>query len=158
VENGIPVVGAILNPSTDELFTAIRGRGVQFSGRDGAATDPSAPLDPPLVLANPWELRHGRLEALSRQAQCRPIGSIAYALAHVAMGRATAAIMLGGGSEWDVAAGTLLIEESGGTVTDIHGNRRRFNQPDSRLNGTLAMSAGVPETLRKAFAALTAGN
>jgi len=158
VENGIPVVGAILNPSTDELFTAIQGRGVRLNGQDAAASDLSRSSDLPLVLANPWELRHGRLESLSREARCLPIGSIAYALAHVATGRAAAAIMLEGGSEWDVAAGTLLIEESGGIITDVHEKRRRFNQPDPRLNGTIAMGPGAPDALRTALAALTAGH
>ena len=155
VENGIPVIGAILNPSTDELFTAIRGRGVRFSARD-AVMPSSPPFDLPLVLGNPWELRHGRLAPLTREANCRPDGSIAYALAHVATGQTAAAVMHEGGSEWDVAAGTLLIEESGGTVTDTQGKRRRFNQPDPRLNGTIAMSPMVPNTLRRALAALTA--
>jgi myo-inositol-1(or 4)-monophosphatase len=155
VENGVPMIGAILNPSTGELFTAIRGRGVQFSGRGDEGLTAS-PFDLPVVLANPWELRHGRLAPLIPEADCRPIGSIAYALAHVATGQAAAAVMLEGGSEWDVAAGTLLIEESGGTVTDTQGKRRRFNQPDPRLNGTLAMSPMVPDTLRRALAALTA--
>jgi myo-inositol-1(or 4)-monophosphatase len=157
VENGIPVVGAILNPSTGELFTAIRGRGVRFNGRDAAASDPSHSVDVPLILVNPWELRQGRLENLSQDARCRPIGSIAYALARVATDRAAGAIMLEGGSEWDVAAGTLLIEESGGTVTDTHGKRHRFNQPDPRLNGTIALGPAVPDALRTALAALTAG-
>ena len=31
-ERGIPIVGAILNPSTDELFTAVRGGGLYLNG------------------------------------------------------------------------------------------------------------------------------
>jgi myo-inositol-1(or 4)-monophosphatase len=156
VEDGSPVVGAILNPSTDELFTAIRGKGIRLLVEDGGPAEPSRADDLPLVLVNPWELRHGRLNTLSHQARCRPVGSIAYALATVAAGRADAAIMLEGGSEWDVAAGTLLIEESGGTATDAHGKRVRFNQPDPRLQGTIATSRGVPATLRTAFVTLAA--
>ncbi|HJR77708.1 MAG TPA: 3'(2'),5'-bisphosphate nucleotidase CysQ [Nitrospiraceae bacterium] len=156
VEDGDPVVGAILNPSTDEWFTAIRGEGIRLLAEDGGAGEPSGADDLPLVLVNPWELRHGRLSALSRQARCRPVGSIAYALATVAAGRADATIMLDGGSEWDVAAGTLLIEESGGTVTDAHGKRVRFNRPDPRLHGTIATGRGVPDTLRTALLALAA--
>jgi myo-inositol-1(or 4)-monophosphatase len=157
VENGSPIIGAILNPSTDELFTAIRGRGVRFTGEHGEASKSTRSGVLPLVLVNPWELRHGRLDALSREAHCRPVGSIAYALAHVAAGRAAAAVMLEGGNEWDVAAGMLLIEESGGTVTDAHGKGLRFNQPDPRLKGTIATGPDVPDTLRKAFTALTVG-
>jgi myo-inositol-1(or 4)-monophosphatase len=156
VENGNPIVGAVLNPSTDELFSAIRGRGVRFTGEHPEGEPPRAGALP-LVLVNPWELRHGRLDVLSNQARCRPVGSIAYALAHVAAGRAAAAVMLEGGNEWDVAAGMLLIEESGGTMTDAHGKGIRFNQPDPRLKGTIATGLNVSDTLRKTFTALTVG-
>ena len=32
IQGGVPVLGAIFNPSTDELFTAIRGQGVRLNG------------------------------------------------------------------------------------------------------------------------------
>lgn len=155
VENGCPMIAAILNPSTGELFTAIRGNGVQITGGPGAPGDPPGPDGLPLVLVNPWELRQGRFHSLSHRARCRPVGSIAYALANVAAGRAAAAVMLDGGNEWDVAAGVLLTEESGGITTDARGKCLRFNQPDPRLQGTIATGLGVPDTLRAAFTALT---
>lgn len=155
VENGLPIIAAILNPSTDELFTAMRGRGARFNGETGGSSQSALLDDSPLVLVNPWELRQGRFHSLSHRARCRPVGSIAYALANVAAGRAAAAVMLDGGNEWDVAAGVLLTEESGGITTDARGKCLRFNQPDPRLQGTIATGLGVPDTLRAAFTALT---
>ena len=154
VENACPIIAAILNPSTGELSTAIRGKGARFSGGAGGPWQSTHMDDLPLVLVNPWELRKGRFHSLSHQVQCRPVGSIAYALANVAAGRATAAVMLEGGNEWDVAAGVLLIEETGGTVTDARGKRFRFNQADPGVQGTIATGRNAPPLLRAALSAL----
>ena len=40
--------------------------------------------------------------------------------------------------EWDVAAGVLLIEESGGHVSDMYGAAPIFNNPHPALSGIVA--------------------
>jgi myo-inositol-1(or 4)-monophosphatase len=154
VENGYPVVAAILNPSTGELFTAIRGKGTEVRPATKKPHEALRQGKLPLVLVNPWDLRQGRFQSILHRVECRPIGSIAYALANVAAGRAEAAVMLEGGNEWDVAAGVLLIEENGGTVADIPGRHLRFNQPDTRLQGILATSRGADPSLRAVLSSL----
>jgi myo-inositol-1(or 4)-monophosphatase len=148
IENGVPMVAAIFNPSTGEFFSAIRGQGMRLDRHPNAGQPPFSPLERPLALVNPWELRVGRFQALEPHMRCRPIGSIAYALALVAAGQADAAVTLEGGNEWDVAAGILLIEESGGRVTTASGHPFLFNRPDPRLQGTLALGADVVEPMR----------
>ncbi|WP_447600509.1 3'(2'),5'-bisphosphate nucleotidase CysQ [Nitrospira sp. Nam80] len=155
IENGYPIVAAILNPSTGELFTAIRGRGIECTPKTTEPSVARAQNGLPLVLVNPSDLRQGRFQSILHRAQCKPVGSIAYALANVAAGRAAAAVMLEGGNEWDVAAGDLLIEENGGTITDIPGRRVRFNQPDTRLHGILATGRGIHPSLRTILSSLT---
>jgi myo-inositol-1(or 4)-monophosphatase len=142
------MVAAIFNPSTGEIFSAIRGQGMRLDRHPNAGQPPFTPLERPLALVNPWELRVGRFQALEPHMRCRPIGSIAYALALVAAGQADAAVTLEGGNEWDVAAGTLLIEESGGRATTASGHPFVFNRPDPRLQGTLALGADVAEPMR----------
>ena len=148
VENGVPTVAAIFNPATGEFFSAIRGRGVQverlLDSTQPAFTSPERPV----ALVNPWELRVGRLEGLQPHLHCRPIGSIAYALALVASGQADAVVTLAGGNEWDVAAGVLLVEESGGRATTAAGHPVTFNRADPRLPGTLAIAAALPTSAR----------
>lgn len=148
VENGVPTVAAIFNPATGEFFSAIRGRGVQverlLDSTQPAFTSPERPV----ALVNPWELRVGRLEGLQPHLHCRPIGSIAYALALVASGQADAVVTLAGGNEWDVAAGVLLVEESGGRATTAAGHPVTFNRADPRLPGTLAIAAALPASAR----------
>lgn len=148
VENGVPAVAAIFNPATGEFFSAIRGRGVRVE-RPLDSDQPSfTSPERPVALVNPWELRVGRLEGLRAHLHCRPIGSIAYALALVAAGQADAVITLAGGNEWDVAAGVLLVEESGGRATTAAGHPVTFNRPDPRLPGTLAIAADLPVPAR----------
>jgi myo-inositol-1(or 4)-monophosphatase len=155
VENGCVMVGAIFNPSTQEWFTAIRGGGIEMRS-DAPTVRVSPKVDGlPVVLVNLWELQHGRFHIVRHHAECRPVGSIAYALAQVAAGRAAAAVMLEGGNEWDVAAGALLIEESGGRITNIRGKTLHFNQPETRLSGILATSPGTAASLRTALSRLT---
>ena len=81
VENGYPVVAAILNPSTGELFTAIRGKGTEVRPATKKPHEALRQGKLPLVLVNPWDLRQGRFQSILHRVECRPIGSIAYALA-----------------------------------------------------------------------------
>lgn len=148
VEQGSPVVAAIFNPSTGEFFSAIRGRGFRIQRFFEPALPPFASDERPLALVNPWELRVGRFEGLEPHVRCRPIGSIAYALALVAAGQADAAITLNGGNEWDIAAGVLLIEESGGQATTATGQPFAFNRSDPKLSGTLAIGSSLSAPAR----------
>jgi len=148
VDQGVPVVAAIFNPSTGEFFSAIRGEGFRTERLLEPTQPPFASADRPLALVNPWELRVGRFEGLEPHVRCRPIGSIAYALALVAAKQADAAITLAGGNEWDIAAGVLLIEESGGQATTTAGQPFTFNRSDPKVSGTLAIGSSLSAPAR----------
>lgn len=148
VEKGLPIVAAIFNPATGEFFSAIRGRGIRVERLLDSDQPAFSSPRRPVALVNPWELRVGRLEGLEAHLHCRPIGSIAYALALVAAGQADAVITLTGGNEWDIAAGVLLVEESGGRATTAAGHPVTFNRPDPRLPGTLAIGSNLPAPAR----------
>lgn len=148
VEEGIPTVAAIYNPSTGEFFSAIRGHGLRVDRRPNAIHPPFSSTQHPLALVNPWELRVGHLRTLESHMRCQPIGSIAYAMALVAAGKAETALTLDGGNEWDIAAGVLLIEESGGRVTAAAGEPFSFNRPDPRLHGMLALGSNLAAPVR----------
>jgi myo-inositol-1(or 4)-monophosphatase len=146
VEQGRPVVAAIFNPSTDELFSARRGAGLYFNGKP--VQEPESQASPPVVMVTPWELRQGRWAALLKTAHCRPMYSIAHALALVAVGRVQATITLEPENEWDLAASVLLIEESGGSMTDGAGQTFRFNQTTPRFHGVIALTRSPNQELQ----------
>jgi myo-inositol-1(or 4)-monophosphatase len=146
VKAGMPVLAAIFNPSTDELFTAILGQGLHLNGRP---MTPAAPAnESSQVLVSPWEFRGGRWSALDGRIQCRPMLSIAHALALVAAGRVQATLTIEPENEWDVAAGVLLVQESGGTVADAEGRPFTFNQATPRFRGVIAVAATAGGELR----------
>lgn len=146
VEAGAPVLAVIFNPSTDELFSAVRGEGLHVNGRP---VTPAAPAgDRSEVLVNLWEYRAGRWADLDGGILCRPMFSIAHALALVATGRVQAALTIQSQNEWDMAAGVLLIQESGGTVADPEGRPFVFNQATPRFRGVIAVSATAGNELR----------
>lgn len=146
IERGIPIVGAILNPSTDELFTAVRGGGLYLNGS-------RVTLSPPrdfnaVIMISGKDFGTNRYSTLGDTTRCRPIYSIANAMALVAAGRVRAAFTVEPMNEWDLAAGVLLIEEGGGTVSDAAGNPLMFNQPKPTIRGVIAVTATADKDLR----------
>ena len=146
VERGVPVVAAVLNPSTGELFTAVRGGGLFLNG---ARVTLSFPHDfNPIIMVSARELRSDRWSTLAETTRCHPMYSIANALALVAAGRVQAAFTIEPEHEWDVAAGVLLIEESGGAISDGAGKPFVFNQPMPKFRGVIAVAATADRDLR----------
>src|SRR5512146_492974 len=145
-EQGKPVLAAIFNPSTDELFTAVRGRGLLLNGKP--ITPASSHDAPALGMVSPRELRNGRWAGLDGLVQFRPMLSIANALTLVAAGRVHALLTIEPENEWDLAAGVLLIEESGGVVADVEGRPFTFNQPTPQFEGVIAVAGTAGRELR----------
>ena len=146
VEAGVPVLAAIFNPSTDELFTAILGEGLRLNGQP---ITPAAPIgNRSEIMVSLWEHRRNRWADLNGEVQCRPMMSIAHSLALVAAGRVQATLTIKSQNEWDVAAGVHLIQESGGTVADGEGRPFIFNQTTPRFRGVIAVAATAGQELR----------
>ena len=73
----------------------------------------------------------------SQNIDFRSFGSAVYELLLVACGKSDAYIITST-NEWDVAAGTLLIEEAGGKITDLGGSDWDFKKNDFVMsNGRL---------------------
>ncbi|WP_455244906.1 3'(2'),5'-bisphosphate nucleotidase CysQ [Petrachloros mirabilis] len=139
VQGHSPILGAIFNPSTDELFTAVRAQGLLVNGKP--FVPPPCLRSKPLVLVSPREFNSGRWADFLDRVECRPAHSIANALASVAAGRVQAVLTIEPENEWDLAAGAILIEESGGSVSDGAGQPLAFNQPAPQFTGVIAVAA-----------------
>ncbi len=154
IERGQPVVAGIFNPSTNELFTATCGGGLWLN--DKAIASPTKVKDrQPIIALNPWEQQLGRFTPIEPSANSRPIRSIAWVLALTAAGRIEAVATLEPENEWDVAAGTLLLTEAGGTISDGHGQSLTFNRPEPRYHGLIATGPHCPDAVTQQFKQLT---
>jgi myo-inositol-1(or 4)-monophosphatase len=153
--DGRLLAGVVINAATGEAFTAISGRGAL---RDGQPMSVSTIHDPPRALIGTG-FPFRRLEELApylrqfdlvarRTAGIRRAGSAALDLADVACGRFDAFWELSL-SPWDVAAGLLLVHESGGVVTDLDGRPAR-PEFGGYIAGNPVMHAWLMRTLLEA--------
>ena len=129
VEDGQPVAGGILNPSSDELFLGSLETGASLNG------EPARPSDRPrlaggVVLASRSEMGRGEWDRfVDLGFEIRPMGSVAYKLARVCAGLATATWTVVPKHEWDVAAGVALVRAAGGLAHVPGGGALDFNRP-----------------------------
>ena len=120
------VCGALYNPVSDEMFTAVAGQGAWLNGERLTV---SAQADVGLMIVGTglptpnlslYPGSYQRLDAIRAPiGAVRIVGSAANSCAYVAMGRLTGYFEETGFV--DTAAGILLVEEAGGIVTDWWG-------------------------------------
>jgi myo-inositol-1(or 4)-monophosphatase len=121
-------LGVVYAPVANELFTAERGEGARLNGARIHVTREASLIDALLVTGFPPQAHgaHGEQvaifgEFLARARAVRRLGSAALDLAYVAAGRFDA-FWERSLHAWDVAAGTLIVEEAGGRVTGFGGD------------------------------------
>ncbi len=160
-ESDEPLVGVVLDPLRDELFTAVRGRGAHRNGTPLAVAATTTLERAVVVTGFPYD--HGSHAAayartlgavLEHVNGLRRFGSAALDLAWVAAGRFDGYWELAL-APWDQAAGILLVREAGGRVTGVDGED---SVPETRTvlatNGTLheplrrLVAGSLPEHLR----------
>jgi len=124
-----PILAVIYQPLMNEYFHAYKGDGAFLNGQQ-LNIDVSVPLDKSLtVVGLPYTKNAQYLELLElarviapKSFAFRHLGASALDLAYVAAGRING-VYLAELAWWDVAAGMLLIDQAGGTVTDFEGNQ-----------------------------------
>lgn len=144
--------GTVFDPVLKEFFWAERGGGAWLNGeRIGVSRCQQA--SQALVAASlaPHVPRGSKeverfTEAIYRCQGVRRLGSAALNLSYVACGRLDA-YWATSVKIWDVAAGLLLIEEAGGTVTDIHGDPIRLEKPELLVASSVELNRELVEML-----------
>jgi myo-inositol-1(or 4)-monophosphatase len=124
------VAALVYNPILDELYTAERGQGAFLNNRRLRVASRRSLADCLIATGIPHRGREAdhpgflrECGALMRQvAGIRRTGAAAIDLAWVAAGRFDGFVDHNLGP-WDVAAGTLLVREAGGHVTDSKGGK-----------------------------------
>ena len=121
VRDGVVQVGVILNPATDDLYTARRGAGATWNDRP-MRVRPATSLAEGLTgmgcsaRTTPQEIGHIAESLRARGGMYHRIGSGALSLAYVAAGHLIGYLepyM----NAWDCLAALLLVEEAGGRVS-----------------------------------------
>jgi myo-inositol-1(or 4)-monophosphatase len=137
------VVGVVYDPSREEMFAAAHGQGAWLNGRPLQTSRASGLGEALLATGFPPDLR-GQEKALAwwrhfslRSQSLRRTGSTALNIAYVAAGRFDGYFGFGNHA-WDVAGGTVLVREAGGTVTNVDGSAYDWHAPDALAsNGPL---------------------
>jgi myo-inositol-1(or 4)-monophosphatase len=145
VEEGVSVLGAIYNPSTDEFVLASKGQGATCNGESIRA---EREMGKRLYMVT----GRGGLGFLKRQylepGRFRRVGSAAYQMALVALGETDGILTRRMKFEWDIAAGVVIIQEAGGCVSDLEHRPFRFNLPDpAKHEGLMASTRQAYESI-----------
>jgi myo-inositol-1(or 4)-monophosphatase len=129
-EEGVYRVGVVYDPFRDEMFHALQGRYARLNGDSlfvKQVSEGEEAYNQAIVgtdLPGGFAERQQALNIASLMAnQCTGLtmmGSPALGLCYVAAGRLNAYLALGL-QIWDVAAASVILGESGGILTDIHG-------------------------------------
>jgi myo-inositol-1(or 4)-monophosphatase len=123
---GEVVLGVVHDPMRGETYVAERGGGATLNGEPIRVSDTDEPIRALLVTGFPYDRSDmgtavelfGRLTELTQGV--RRLGAAALDLCYVAAGRLDAYYEKGLHA-WDVAAGSLILKEAGGRITDYRG-------------------------------------
>tara|TARA_Y100000590_G_scaffold461092_1_gene621886 strand:+ start:833 stop:1636 length:804 start_codon:yes stop_codon:yes gene_type:complete len=133
---GEVVVGVIYHPPLKDLYVAIRGKGARLNGKKIKVSETKKIKDSLLTTGftyrkDQWlQVEMQAFESLSKIARAiRRPGSAALDLAYVACG-VFDGFWEQNLSPWDVAAGTLLVQEAGGKVTDFNKKKSHFEDKE----------------------------
>jgi myo-inositol-1(or 4)-monophosphatase len=147
-ENGEMLMGAVFNPFMNEMFFAEKGKGAFLNDKPIKVSDKDNLLTSCLVTGFPYQYldaENGPLEIfeklIRKSIPVRRLGSAALDLCWTAAGR------FDGFYEhklqaWDSAAGYLIVQEAGGIVTDLNGEKYNPYQP-----GIIATNGKIQDQL-----------
>lgn len=138
--------GCVVNPFTDEIFSACIGQGSFLNGNPLQVTDVSD-TEHALFLVSIHESVKGMLDRVKADFKFKPVGSIAYKICLVAAGRGDATFTVNPRHNWDIAAAALIVTEAGGLVTDSLGNVADMNGPELELDGVTATNGHLHEKM-----------
>lgn len=140
--DGRTELGVVYQPFTDELLVAERGAGAWCNGAPIHVSACIQLWEAVIHTGLPYDVREapeasiGTFTALAGRARSiRIFGSAALDLCAVASGRADGYLEVGLQS-WDVAAGTIIVTEAGGSVThrpEMADRQQRWTIASNRL-------------------------
>jgi 3'(2'), 5'-bisphosphate nucleotidase len=135
IEDDQPILGVVYAPVIDKLYFAARGAGSYRM--DGTV---ATPINVAPATAGRTRLvvsRRHASEQETKSGECVVMGSsLKFCL--IAEGAADVYPRNGPTMEWDTAAAQCILQEAGGSVTDLEGNTIRYNKQVLRNPGFIA--------------------
>ena len=124
--NGEVVIGVLMDPHRDELFSAVKDQGAycngerMYVGEQELIGDAVVGMESPAGQESLEVALKGIVPLMPKVRTIRMLGSSAVMLPWVANGRLTA-YWTPDECAWDIAAGSLIVMEAGGRVTELSG-------------------------------------
>jgi len=151
------VLGAVYNPMMNELFFAEKGKGATLNGNPISVSKKNDFKTACLVTGFPYKWPDNSKEhpikvferIVLEGLPVRRLGSAAIDLCWVACGRFDG-FWEYNLSAWDVAAGYLIVQEAGGTITDFEGARYNVFEKETLATNGLIHDQMLKVILRKA--------
>lgn len=150
---GQVVAGVIYNPITDEMFTAEKGKGAYLNEKQRLRVASRRELNQSIVVCGMPHIGRGDHELFLKEAQnvmskasaLRRYGAASLDMAWIAAGRFDGYWERDLGA-WDLAAGTVIVREAGGFVTDCDGGNDMLTK-----GNVIAGNTYIREQLHKAL-------
>lgn len=137
-ENGIGRIGLVYDVVHDELYHAIRGKGAYMNDKLLPPLKEAGVKEAIIALNATWVMENNRIDhnlliPLARDARgTRSYGTAALEMVFVATGRIDAYLSMRL-APWDFGGGTVIVEELGGIVTNLRGEKLNYLSKDSLL-------------------------
>mgnify|MGYP001328996946 CR=1 FL=1 len=132
-----PILGLIYNPRTKEMFSARKGSG-SYCNNEKIKVSQNMNLNNCKITISSSEIAKTKKYQFLKNQKLITMGSIAYKVALVAKGKVDIAISFTGKSDWDLAAASLILEESGGTISNLDGKKINYNTSTLRIPSVCA--------------------
>ena len=158
LQNGSPTVvaGVIYNPVLNEMISAVKGQGCSLNGmlfkpRSSAMGLNEALINVGFPVSSESTLRVSSKAVSALSTRVRGIRMIACAsqvMSWVAQGKLSAYVSWDLNA-WDVAAGMLIVEESGGFISDFEGVAAGITSRDLIVSTSQALSQDILQILEE---------
>jgi myo-inositol-1(or 4)-monophosphatase len=140
---GVIVLGVIYDPLREDMFVAERGKGSYLNGKKMNVSKTAILSRSLLATGFPYDIRTSKdnnlnyfnLMAVEAQA-LRRAGAAALDIAYLAAGRFDGFWELKL-MPWDMAAGCLMVEESGGIISNMSGGKCDITSPNILISNGL---------------------
>lgn len=145
VIEGVPTIGVVYDPFTDSMYSAIKGKGAYKNDKKISVNNIELNDKKSVANFDMWPKAdynlYDSIKELGKKTYFVGVGSVIRACMCIATGDFNLAIFPGTTHKnCDIAAAKVIVEASGGKVTDLFGNEQRY---DRDINGAVISNGKV---------------